>query len=93
MRLCVCSAVDWTTHRSSAGEFCGCQLRTPKEQYLSVNLSGTRTARDYDASWKAVATPGGPHPPMGKGDSPDGGQSRRISQAPGVQVKTEGEGR
>ncbi len=58
MRLCVCSAVDWTTHRSSAGEFCGCQLRTPKEQYLSVNLSGTRTARDYDASgkrWRPLA--------------------------------------
>ncbi len=32
-------------------------------------------------------------PADGCRDSPDGGQSRRISQAPGVVVKTEGEGR
>ncbi|BBY35511.1 hypothetical protein MMIN_35720 [Mycolicibacter minnesotensis] len=31
-------------HQPRAGEFRGSQPRTPKEQYLSVNLSGTRTA-------------------------------------------------
>jgi len=45
-------SVNSTTHRSCAGEFRGRQPRTPKEQYLSVNLSGTRTAPDPDASGK-----------------------------------------
>ena len=39
-------------HRPCAGEFRGRQSRTPKEQHLSVNLSGTRTARGHDASGK-----------------------------------------
>ena len=95
VRLCISSAVDWTTHRTRAGEFCGRQLRTPKEQHLSVNLSGTRTARDNDASGKwwqtleALEASSGPHPPMGKGAEK---VARRISQAPGEWAKTEGEG-
>jgi DNA-binding transcriptional MerR regulator len=44
--------VDLATHRPCAGEFRGRQPRTPKEQHLSVNLSGTRTAWSHDASGK-----------------------------------------
>jgi hypothetical protein len=56
-------------HRARAGEFCGGQLQTPKEQYLSINLSGTRTALDNDASGKRLdRVPVRDHsPPMGKG--------------------------
>ena len=38
-----------TPHRPLAGECRGIQLRTPKEQHLSVNLSGPRTVSGSDA--------------------------------------------
>ncbi len=59
----------------------------------SPSTSQAPGPRETTMPLESGGDPGGPHPPMGKGDSPDGGQSRRISQAPGVQVKTEGEGR
>ena len=44
--------VESAAHRPCAGEFRDGQSRTPKEQHLSVNLSGTRTAQGPDASGK-----------------------------------------
>ena len=47
--------VDSATHRPCAGEFRDRQPRTPKEQHLSVNLSGTQDRAGPRCLWKAVA--------------------------------------
>ncbi len=80
MRLCVCSAVNWTTHRSSAGGFCGCQLRTPKE-HTSPSTSQAPGPRETTMPLESGGDPWRSSPADEEGDSPDGGQSRRISGA------------
>ncbi len=80
---CVCSAVRLDNASTLVRESSVYQLRT-EGQYLSVNLSGTRTARDYDASGKRYFWRSSP--PRESGDSPS--TVDRVA-APGVQV-TEG---
>lgn len=64
------------------------RTRTPKEQHLPVNLSGTQDRAGSDVSGKRWEHP----PPTGKGPS-TAGRRYRISQALEREQATEGEGR
>ena len=75
--------VNSVAHRPCAGEFRDRQPRTPKEQHLSVNLSGTQDRARPRCLWKVVS-PG--RPAHGERHSRSG--SPNLS---GTRVTTEGE--
>ena len=71
-------SVESAAHRPCAGEFRDRQPRTPKEQHLSVNLSGTQDRAGPRCLWKVVSSA---HPPMGKGVSAIAARSPNLSGA------------